>query len=185
MIARMRLAKALGTLVRITFMAAAVASIAVQATAEQKKTKQSQSAGQPSAAAQKLAQQILALKHSDELFEPMVPGVIERVKLMHLQTNPALKKDLDEVATQLRKAFESRSDDLMVEVAWLYAARFTEPELKQILAFYQSPIGKKVIDQEPLVLEEAMAGLKGWQEKFAEEVLGRFRAEMKKRGHDL
>ena len=48
-----------------------------------------------------------------------------------------------------------------------------------------SPIGKKVIDQEPLVLEEAMAGLKGWQEKFAEEVLGRFRVEMKKRGHDL
>jgi hypothetical protein len=181
----MRLAKAIGTLARIAFLAIVVASIAAQATAEQKKAKQPQGAGQPSAAAQRLAQEILVLKHSDELFEPMVPGVIERVKLMHLQTNPGLKKDLDEVAEQLRKAFEPRSDELMVEVAWLYAARFTEPELKQILAFYQSPIGKKVIEQEPLVLDEAMTGLKGWQEKFADEVLARFRVEMKKRGHNL
>jgi hypothetical protein len=30
-----------------------------------------------------------------------------------------------------------------------------------------------------------MSGLRDWQEKFAEEVIGRFRAEMKKRGHDL
>jgi hypothetical protein len=182
-----RIAKATATLARMMLLGLVLAAIAGPAPAEQKKQqqKQSQNPGQPSAAAQKLAQEILALKHSDELFVPMVPGVIERVKLMHLQTNPALKKDLDEVAEQLHKVFEPRADQLMVEVAWLYAARFTEAELKQILTFYQSPTGQKVIEQEPLVLEEAMAGLKGWQEKFAEEVLSRFRVEMKKRGHDL
>jgi len=182
-----RIATATATLARIMLVGLAVAAIAGPAPAEQKKQqqKQSQSPAQPSVAAQRLAREILQLKHSDELFQPMVPGVIERVKIMHLQTNPALKTDLDEVATQLRKAFEPRAQELMAEVAWLYADRFTEAELKQILTFYQSPVGKKVIDQEPLVLEEAMAGLKGWQEKFAEEVLGRFRVEMKKRGHDL
>ena len=30
-----------------------------------------------------------------------------------------------------------------------------------------------------------MSGLQAWQDKFAEEVIARFRVEMKKRGHDL
>ena len=30
-----------------------------------------------------------------------------------------------------------------------------------------------------------MSGLQDWQDKFAEEVIASFRAEMKKRGHDL
>ena len=115
----------------------------------------------------------------------MVPGVIERVRLMHLQTNPNLRKDLDDVAQQLRKAFAKRTEELMTDISWLYASRFTEAELKEIATFYRTPTGKRVIEQEPLVFDDAMAGLKGWQEKFAEEVLARFRTEMKKRGHNL
>ena len=33
----------------------------------------------------------------------------------------------------------------MAEVAKLYAARFTEQELKDLLAFYNSPVGKKIV----------------------------------------
>jgi hypothetical protein len=69
--------------------------------------------------------------------------------------------------------------------AWLFATRFSEAELKEIVTFYRTSTGKKVINEEPAVFDDAINGLKGWQEKLAEEVIGRFRAEMKKRGHDL
>ena len=42
----------------------------------------------------------------------------------------------------------------MTEAAKLYAARFTEQELKDMVAFYKSPLGKKMIAQEPQVLDE-------------------------------
>lgn len=141
--------------------------------------------GEPSPAAIKIAREIIELKDASVLFGPMVPGVIERVKTMFLQTSPTLGKDLETVAANLRNAFAPRTNELLNDVAWVYASRFTEAELKEIVAFYRTPTGKKVIAWEPQVYEDAMNGLKNWQEKFAEEVIARFRAEMKKRGHDL
>ena len=71
----------------------------------------------PSPAAVKIAREILDLKNAAALFEPMVPGVIERVKACCLQTNPTLRKDLDEVAANLRKVYAPRTAELLNEIA--------------------------------------------------------------------
>ncbi len=166
---------------RTACLALALVAVMGSARAEQK----TQAPSEPSANAMKLAREIIDLKNATILFEPMVPGVIERVKSMLLQTSPTLRKDLDDVANNLRKVYAPRTVDLLTDISWVYASRFTEAELKEILTFYRTPTGKKVIALEPQVFDDAMAGLPGWQEKFAEEVIARFRAEMKKRGHDL
>jgi hypothetical protein len=180
---------------RLVVLAAVLVALGATAQAQQPKQAQQKQAPalpptqplppEPSANAIKIAREILELKQSDVVFAAMVPGVIERVKSMLLQTTPTLGKDLEAVALNLRKAFASRTNDLMNDIAWLYASRFTEAELKEIVTFYRTSAGKKAIELEPAVFEDAMSGLKGWQEKFGEEVIGRFRAEMKKRGHDL
>jgi hypothetical protein len=181
MFTRTKLADSMAAATRVVVIAAAVMAFAGVAPAEQK----AQSPAEPSPAAMKIAREIIELKNADSLFGPMVPGVIERVKNMLLQTNPTVRKDLEDVAKNLHKAFAPKTDELFNDIAWLYATRFSETELKEIIAFYRTPTGKKVIAEEPLVFDDAVNGLKGWQEKFAEEVIGRFRAEMKKRGHDL
>lgn len=181
MFAKITVADVLAGAVRAAFLALALVAVMASARAEQK----TQAPSEPSANAVKIAREILDLKNSAYLFEPMVPGVIERVKGMLLQTSPTLRKDLDDVALNLRKMFAQRTTDLMSEIARLYASRFTEAELKEIVTFYRTPTGKKVIELEPQIFDDAVNGLKGWQEKFAEEVIARFRAEMKKRGHDL
>ncbi|MCC6889678.1 MAG: DUF2059 domain-containing protein [Hyphomicrobiales bacterium] len=140
---------------------------------------------EPSASAIKIAREILDLKNSGYLFQPMVPGVIERVRTLFLQTSPTLRKDIDDVTATLQKVFAPRYNELMNDIAWVYASRFSEGELKEIVTFYRTPTGRKLIQAEPQVFDDAMNGLKVWQEKFAEEVIARFRAEMKKRGHDL
>jgi hypothetical protein len=143
-------------------------------------------AQQPSANSIAMAREILALKGSASLYEPLVPGVIDRVRVINLQTNPMLQRPLEEVAASLRKEYGKRvATELGDNLARFYAARFTEAELKSVLAFYKSTAGKKVIDEEPRVFEQFVEYLKGWQDKFAEEILGRFRVEMKKRGHEL
>jgi uncharacterized protein len=57
--------------------------------------------------------------------------------------------------------------------------------LKQILSFYQSPLGQKLIDEEPKALDESMAMAGTWADDFSQDVINKMRAEMKKRGHDL
>ena len=58
-------------------------------------------------------------------------------------------------------------------------------ELKEVLAFYKSPIGKKVIVEEPVFVDRTMSAAQDWAIKLNEEALQRFRAEMRKRGHAL
>jgi hypothetical protein len=73
----------------------------------------------------------------------------------------------------------------MNDAARIYASHFTEAELKQILAFYQSPLGKKLLTEEPKTADESMSMAGSWADKLSEEVMSKMRAEMKKRGHDM
>lgn len=41
------------------------------------------------------------------------------------------------------------------EVAAIYRKHFTEAELKQLIAFYQSPVGKKSLDTMPAIFQES------------------------------
>jgi hypothetical protein len=96
-----------------------------------------------------------------------------------------LAKDLNEVAAKLRTDLQPRFSELNDEVAKLYATNFTEPELKDILAFYQSPAGKKLLSVQPKVIDSSMAFAQTWANKLSDEVIGKMRDEMKKRGHAL
>jgi len=119
------------------------------------------------------------------VYDPLVGGVIEKAKRMFLQTNPMLGKDLNEVAAKLRGDLNPRTVEVVAEVARLYAVRFTEQELKDALAFYKSPLGQKLLVQEPLIADESMRSAASWAEKLSEEVIDKMRAEMKKRGHEI
>ena len=139
----------------------------------------------PSPASLLLAKQIVDLKGVKNVFVPLVRGVVEKTKNMFMQTNFMWQKDLDEVAAIEEKQYAPRVDELVDATARMYATHFTEQELKQLLAFYQSPVGKKALVEEPKVLDESMAYAGTWGDNLSQEVIGDMRNQMKKRGHDL
>ena len=139
----------------------------------------------PSATAVAAAREVVEIKGGSAMFDPVIVSVIEQTKGALQQTNPQLAKDLNEVGTQLRNEFAPRRNELLAEAAKFYAARFTEQELKDMATFYKSPLGRKMIVQEPLVLEEAFNFVQQWAPRVSEDVMNRFRAEMKKKGHNL
>jgi hypothetical protein len=140
---------------------------------------------QPSASAIATAKEVITAKGAAALYGPLVSGVIERTKSVFLQTNPMLSKDLNEVAAKLHNEYGGRSAEIINEVAKLYASRFTEQELKDTLAFYKSPLGRKLIVEEPAILDQSMKNAQTWAENLSQEVIAKMRAEMKKRGHDI
>jgi hypothetical protein len=143
------------------------------------------SAEEPTPATVALAKELIVLKGSTQLWDAVVPGVIEQVKGVFMQTNPALGRELNDVAAQLRAEYAPRATQLVDQVAQLYARTFTEQELKDALVFYKSPLGRKIISEEPKVLDDGFSRIQQWANKFSEEVMGRMRAEMKKKGYDL
>lgn len=140
---------------------------------------------QPSAAALAEAQKLVAVTGTINLFNPLVAGVIEQAKLLFLQQDPSLGKDLNEVAAKLRTDLMPRLSELFNEVAKYYATDFTEQELKDILVFYQSPTGKKLLDRQPQIVDHSMKFAQEWANKLSDEVIAKMRDEMKKKGHAL
>jgi hypothetical protein len=137
---------------------------------------------QPSAAAMATAKELVAFTGSTTLFNPLIAGVVEQAKLLFLQQNPALSKDLNEIAIKMRNDLAPRFVELTDEVAKLYATNFTDQELKTILAFYQSPAGKKLLEQQPKVVDASMRFAQDWANKLSDEVIVKMRDELKKRG---
>jgi hypothetical protein len=96
-----------------------------------------------------------------------------------------LQKDLTEATKTIAPALEKRSTEIIDIIAGVYATRFSPAELKELLNFYQSAVGKKFVAQLPSVLEESFVKTQEWGGKLSEEVVLRLRAEMKKRGHTI
>ncbi len=109
---------------------------------------------QPSANAILIAKQIVQLKGVQQMMAPIAIGVVEKVKGVVMQTNFMWAKDINEVTAQMHKEFDGRSSEMVDTAARAYASHFTEPELKQILTFYQSPVGQKMVVEEPKAIEE-------------------------------
>jgi uncharacterized protein len=143
------------------------------------------SAQQPSPAAVSAAKELLAVKGSMKIYDPVVNGIVEKAKLVFLRTNPTLGKDLNEVALKLHAEYGPRLAEVANETARLYAVRFSEQELKDALAFYKSPLGRKMLAEEPGIAEESLKWTAAWADRLSEDVMNRMRAEMKKRGHEI
>jgi hypothetical protein len=139
----------------------------------------------PSASAIATARDLVVTKGGNAMFDPVIVSVVQQTKGALLQTNPQLAKDLNDVATQVQSEFASRRDELLTYAAKQYADRFSEQELKDMLAFYKSPLGKKMSNVEPQVLDATFEYIQQWGQKVSEDVMNRFRAEMKKKGHNL
>jgi hypothetical protein len=173
MIARLSLRHAMAALIAL-----AVIGIARPAAAQT-------AAPGPSPAAILIAKQIVDLKNVKGVFQPIVRGVVEKARDTYMQTNFMWSKDLNEVAAGMQKDFDPQVNELVNATARIYASHFTEAELRQLLTFYQSPLGQKMLTEEPKAIDESMANAGAWADNLSQDVMTKMRVEMKKRGHDL
>jgi hypothetical protein len=131
------------------------------------------------------AKELVTIKGGAVMFDPLIPGVIESVKNAFIPTNPQLSQPLNEVAAQLRKEYDVKRAEILDEVAKIYAQHFTEAEIRDIVAFYKTPVGRKMITEEPLAIDQSLKAAQAWATQFSDVVMERFRTEMKKRGANL
>jgi uncharacterized protein len=136
-------------------------------------------------AALQAARDILAMKNVSAQYAGAVPSIVQRTKESLLQNNLNYQKDLNEVAILVAQAYAGREKEIGEQMAKIYANDFTEQELKDLVTFYRSPLGQKLLSQEPKSIMASIGFMNAWAQQFAEEVNAQFRAEMRKRGKDI
>lgn len=142
-------------------------------------------APEPTAEQMKLANELLVANGEASSFDAVIPNVVDQTAASFVQANPDLIRDLREVAKQLSAQYESRRAEIVKILAKIYATEFTEQELKDLLAFYRSEAGRKLVTKREDLLKSGFSGIQAWSANFAREVEGRVREEMKKRGFTI
>lgn len=99
------------------------------------------------------AERFLKLAHADKLAVPVYAQVQQMFAQRFAQAQaPETKKALLESYQAKANASLNKAvgwDKLKPDMVKLYTSNFSEQELKELIAFYQSPLGKKVLETMP------------------------------------
>jgi hypothetical protein len=85
------------------------------------------------------------------------------------------------VEDHLAPALRARMGELEDVFVHLWAGNFDAPELEEIIAFYRSPLGRKLIERSPRLMQQGMAAGAAWGERVEREALEQLRSEMSRR----
>jgi uncharacterized protein len=116
--------------------------------------------------------------------DAIVPQLYDRIR-EQVVARPELTKDIDAVLTVLEPEMELQKQRAVTTIAGIFAREMTEAELKDTMAFFRSPSGRKYVETQPVVLDDLVREMQKWSQDVAEYVMVRVRAEMSKRGHQL
>lgn len=109
--------------------------------------------GPPTASAMKAAEDMLIASGVDVQFDKSIPGIIAQYSVQVPEDKRAgFVKALTPFLTKYC-SWEALKHDVCV----MYAREFTEAELKQLTAFYKSPIGLKLLQKQPVINQMAMS----------------------------
>ena len=180
--------KSLSRILSAAGLAMGLALTAVPAEAQQKNAPAAPAAtplkpASPGAIA--AAKEILAMKNVAAMYASAVPAIVDQTKNQLMQSNLNYQKDLNEVSVIVAQSLAGREKEIGDGMAQIYANEFTEQELKDLVTFYKSPLGAKLLAVEPRAIQFSMSYMNQWAQVFAQTVNEQFRAEMKKRGKDI
>lgn len=99
-----------------------------------------------------------------------MPAILRQQAIGLIQADPQLnaeqkkaalarfEKTLPEVSKGVHKIFSDPAliDEMIAEMVPLYAKNYTVAELRQLTAFYQTPVGRKMMALTPKLASEAM-----------------------------
>ncbi len=106
---------------------------------------------------------LLKLTSSEQISESMMNSMLP---VMKMQFSEKIKNSSD------REKFEGKMDSMMaatitevkeltnklnnVEMVNIYDKHFTHEEIKDLITFYESPVGKKILEKNPEITSELM-----------------------------
>jgi hypothetical protein len=102
---------------------------------------------------------MLRVSGSDKMSSQMFDNMMAQFKPLMPNANWA----------QIKK--KANLDGLLYECVPVYDKYYTHDEIKELIKFYESPLGRKMVDTNPLILNETMAIGQRWGEKLTQIIM--------------
>ena len=140
-------------------------------------------AQEPDAATIAKAKEFIAAAHSIKLADQMLTLMEKPLTQLIEKVNPGRGKEIaDLLREKLLPAMRERLPEFTDLASHIYAKHFTAADLDQLIAFYESPIGKKLLAEQPAMLTEMNSVAQAWGQNLAMDVMRKLAPEFQKRG---
>lgn len=130
------------------------------------------------------AREYVDMTDSAQVYERTLVEMGLRVMRLMIQEDPSLRDPLINALQTVYDGYLEDRDPLYNQFARIYAIRFSVEELDQILAFYDTEVGQKLLEQNQTINEDLQTVLTVWSRNTSNEFLSRVRAELREGGYN-
>jgi hypothetical protein len=132
-----------------------------------------------------LAREYIDLTDRGGVFETSVVETgIETLQVISAQ-NPELFEPTNEAIGVVIGQYNGRKGELLDQFARVYAVRFSIDELKEIVAFYETPTGQKLSQANSELNTDLQRVMQVFNNNLKQEFLAKVRAELRSKGIEL
>ncbi|WP_309086611.1 DUF2059 domain-containing protein [Chelativorans sp.] len=111
----------------------------------------------------KAARSAIDAINATDPFDGFLPEAAAALKAQLIQQSPNMVELINDTVDQKALELASRRADLENEAAAAYARIFSQEDLQNIATFYNSPTGKKLLQDGPIVTREVMQAAEIWR----------------------
>ena len=126
-----------------------------------------------------LALQLVQLSGAARMFDGVLPMIADQTKNAFIRANPDMQLGIISVVDQIAVSLVSRRPELDNYLARVWASGFTNDEMEDLVAFYESDTGKKFGVTLPRLLAVQAAAAQEWGKSVTAEMQEKVTAELR------
>jgi uncharacterized protein len=139
----------------------------------------------PSPDAMAAARELIVTMRAVDYFKTIMPAMMQTMKPAIVQNRPQVERDYDAIVPLMLESMNARLNEIIEQIAALYARNFTADELREVVAFYRGPTGQKFVQKLPAITQESMTIGQRFGQSISSDIRGRMIDELRKRGHNI
>ena len=132
-----------------------------------------------------LARKYVDLTNKAQIYEAIAAMTAAQTSKLLSQSNPEIAKQIDEQIGKSLEARRGKNDELFNQIARIYAVTYTQEELQQIVAFYETPAGQKLAENAMAVNQDVAKVMQIYTSNFGSEFVREVRAALKAAGYNV
>jgi uncharacterized protein len=143
------------------------------------------SAQAPSPEAMSIARKLVVTMRIAEQYRALLPQLLLKFRPVVAQDRPEIERDYDALTAPGSDIYAPFVDQMIDQIAAVYATTFSVDELKQIEAFYAKPVGQKLLDKSDALAQASAQVGQDVSSKAADALKQRLTDALRQKGHKL
>jgi hypothetical protein len=132
-----------------------------------------------------LARKYVDLSDKAQIYEASMVMTAQQTSKLLTQSNPEIAAQINDAIGKALEARRGKKDELFNQIARIYAVTFTSEELQQIIAFYESPAGQKLLTENMSINQDVKTVMTIWTSNNGTEFVREVRAALKAAGYNV